>query len=123
MNSIRTHIHTFAYQEKIVFHKEIQAQTSVDFKNTRGVTLCLHTHRLIVNRFQAMRRPTGFTMDYSKVALDVDVWCPDVVVVVMCMCVCVCVCVCGGCSCWGAGGGKSRRILASISMGGPNLKS
>ena len=35
--------------------------------------------------------------------------------------VCVCVCV-GGCSCWG-GGGKSRRILASISMGGPNLKS
>ena len=34
----------------------------------------------------------------------------------------VCVCV------WGAlvrggGGGKSRRILASISMGGPNLKS
>ena len=67
-----------------------------------------------------MRRPTGFTMDYSKVALDVDVWCPDVVVVVvMCMCVCVGG---GGCSCWGGGGGKSRRILASISMGGPNLK-
>ena len=36
-----------------------------------------------------MRRPTGFTMDYSYVALDVVVWCPDVVVVVMCMCVCV----------------------------------
>ena len=37
--------------------------------------------------------------------------------------VCVCVCVFGGgCSCWG-GGGKSRRILASISMGGQNLKS
>ena len=34
-----------------------------------------------------MRRPTGFTMDYSYVALDVDMWCPDVVVVVvMCMC-------------------------------------
>ena len=32
----------------------------------------------------------GFTMDYSCVALDVDVWCPDIVVVVMCMCVCVC---------------------------------
>ena len=68
-----------------------------------------------------MRRPTGFTIDYSYVALDVDVWCPDVVVVVMCMCVCV-----EGCSCWGGGGGeggKSRRILASISMGGPNMKS
>ena len=38
-----------------------------------------------------MRRPTGFTKDYSYVALDVGVWCPDVVVVVMCMCVCVCV--------------------------------
>ena len=37
-----------------------------------------------------MGRPTGFTMDYSYVALDVDVWCPDVVVVVV-MCVCVCV--------------------------------
>ena len=32
-----------------------------------------------------MRRPTGFTMDYSYVALDVDVLCPDVVVVVLCM--------------------------------------
>ena len=64
-----------------------------------------------------MRRPTGFTMDYFNAALDVDVWFPDVVVVM---------CVCGGgegCSCWGRGGGKSRRILASISMGGPNLKS
>ena len=72
-----------------------------------------------------MRRPTGFTMDYSDVALYVDVWCPDVVVdVMMCMCVCVRG---GGCSCWrrggGGGGGRSRRILASISMGGPNLKS
>ena len=63
-----------------------------------------------------MRRPTGFTKDYSYVALDVDVWCPDVVVVVMCMCVC-------GVLLLGGGGGKSRRILASISMGGPNLKS
>ena len=78
-------------------------------------------HRLIVNRFQAMRRPTGFTMNYSKVALDVDVWFPDVVVVVvMCMCVCVCG---GGGLLLGGGGDKSRRILASISMGGPNLKS
>ena len=36
-----------------------------------------------------MRRPTGFIKDNSYVALDVDMWCPDVVVVVMCMCVCV----------------------------------
>ena len=116
MNSIRTHIHTFAYQEKNRFIiKKFKAQTSVVFKNTRGVTLCLHTHRLIVNRFQAMRRPTGFTMNYSYVALDVDVWCPDVVVVVV-------MCVCRGCSCLGGGGGKSRRNLASISMAGPNLK-
>ena len=48
-----------------------------------------------------MRRPTGFTMDYSYVALCVDVWCPDVVVVVMCMCVC------GGGALVG-GGGVSR---------------
>ena len=79
--------------------KKCKAQTSVVFKNTRGVTLCLHTHRLIVNRFQAMRRPTGFTMDYSYVALGVDVWCPYVVVVVMCMCVC------GGDALLGGGGG------------------
>ena len=47
-----------------------------------------------------MRRPTGFTMDYSKVTLDVDVGCPDVVVVVvMCMCVCV-----GGGALVGGGG-------------------
>ena len=71
-----------------------------------------------------MRRPTGFTMDYSYVALTVDVWCPDVVVV-------MCMCVAGGggggggggALVGGGGGGKSRRILASISMGGPNLKS
>ena len=65
-----------------------------------------------------MRRPTGFTMDNSYVALDVDVWYPDVVVVVV-------MCMCRGCSCLGGGGGggKPRRILASISMGGPNLKS
>ena len=93
MNSIRTHIHTFACQEKNLF---IIAQTVVVFKNIRVVTLCLHTHRLIVNRFQVMRRPTGFIKDNSYVALDVDMWCPDVVVVVMCMCVCVCV--------WGGGG-------------------
>ena len=47
-----------------------------------------------------MRRPTGFTMDNSYVALDVDMWCPDVVVVsvslLVCVCVCVCACVCGG---------------------------
>ena len=68
------------------------------------MTLCLHTHQLIVNRFQAMRRPTGFTMDYSYVALDV-VWCPDVVVVVV-MCMCECVCVWGGGALvWGGGGG------------------
>ena len=67
-----------------------------------------------------MRRPTGFTMDHSKVALDVDVWCPDVVVVVV---MCMCVCVWGGGALVGGGGGKSRRILASISMGGPNLES
>ena len=82
MNSIRTHIHTFACQEKNLF---IKAQTVVVFKNIRGVMLCLHTHQLIVNRFQAMRRPTGFTMDNSYVALDVDMWCPDDVVVV-CLC-------------------------------------
>ena len=36
-----------------------------------------------------MRRPTGFIKDNSYVALEVDMWCPDVVVVVvMCMCVC-----------------------------------
>ena len=41
-----------------------------------------------------MRRPTGFTIDNPYVALDIDMWCPDVVVVVV---------VCG----WGAlvGGG------------------
>ena len=49
-----------------------------------------------------MRRPTGFTMDYSYVALDVDVWCPDVVVVVV---MCMCVCVCGGGALVGGGGG------------------
>ena len=32
-----------------------------------------------------MRRPTGFTMDNSYVALDVDVWCPDVVPVSVCV--------------------------------------
>ena len=48
-----------------------------------------------------MRRPTGFIKDNSYVALDVDMWCPDVVVV--CVCVgggggggLVCVCVWGG---------------------------
>ena len=41
-------------------------------------------------------------------------WC---VYVYVCVCVCVCVVLLMG---WG---GKSRRILASISMGGPNLKS
>ena len=53
------------------------------------MTLCLHTHQLIVNRFQAMRRPTGFIKDNSYVALDVDMWCPDVVVVVVRTRVCV----------------------------------
>ena len=46
-----------------------------------------------------MRRPTGFIKDDSYVALDVDTWCPDVVVVV---------CVCGGGGrgglVWGGGG-------------------
>ena len=32
-----------------------------------------------------MRRPTGFTNDTSYVALDVDVWCPDVVAVSVCV--------------------------------------
>ena len=82
--------------------KKFKAQTFVVFKNIRGVTLCLHTHRLIVNRFQAMRRPTGFTNVTSYVALDVDVWCPDVVAVSMCV----------GVLLFGGGGGlcKSRRI-------------
>ena len=66
-----------------------------------------------------MRRPTGFTMDYSYVALDVDVLCPDVVVVVLCMFVRGGGALVGG---GGGGGGKSRRILASISMGVPSLK-
>ena len=35
---------------------------------------------------------------------------------------CMCVCAGGGVLLLGGGGGKSRRILASISMGGPNLK-
>ena len=35
----------------------------------------------------------------------------------------MCVCVGGALNGGGGGGGKSRRILASISMGGPNLKS
>ena len=39
-----------------------------------------------------MRRPTGFTMDNSYVAVDVDVWCPNVVPVSVCVCV------------WGGGG-------------------
>ena len=30
-----------------------------------------------------MRRPTGFIKDNSYVGLDVDMWCPDVVVVVV----------------------------------------
>ena len=38
-----------------------------------------------------MRRPTGFIKDNSYVALDVDMWCLDVVVVVV-----VRLCVCGG---------------------------
>ena len=98
-------------RKKSFYHS---TNTVVVFKNTRGVTLCLHTHRLIVNRFQAMRRPTGFTMGNSYVALDVDMWCPDVLVVV---------CVWLGCSCWGVCLCKSIRIWASISMGGLNLKS
>ena len=54
---------------------------------------------------QAMRLPTGFIKDNSYVALDVDMWCPDVVVVVV-LRARVCVCVWGGgCSCWGGGGG------------------
>ena len=86
MNSIRTIIHTFACQEKNLFIvKKFKAQTFVVFKNIRSVTLCLHTHRLIVNQFQAMRRPTGFTMDNSYVTLDVDVWCPNVVPVPVCV--------------------------------------
>ena len=32
-----------------------------------------------------MRRPTGFTNDNSYVALDVDVWCPDIVAVSVCV--------------------------------------
>ena len=58
-----------------------------------------------------MRRPTGFTKDNSYVALDVDMWCPDVVVVVV---VRACVCVCGGGGALVGGGGgclcKSRHI-------------
>ena len=50
-----------------------------------------------------MRRPTGFTMDYSYVALDVDVWCPDVVVAVV-----ICVCVWGVLLMGGGGGGVSQ---------------
>ena len=50
-----------------------------------------------------MRRPTGFTMDNSYVALDVDMWCPDVVVVVVVR-ACLCVCVCGGVLLLGGGG-------------------
>ena len=46
-----------------------------------------------------MRRPTGFIKDNSYVALDVDMWCPDVVVVVV-----VRVCVCGGALVGGGGG-------------------
>ena len=51
---------------------------------------------------QAMRRPTGFTMDNSYVALDVDVWCPNVVPVSVCV----------GVLLFGGGGlfRKSRRI-------------
>ena len=51
-----------------------------------------------------MRRPTGFTMDYFYVALDVDVWCPDVVVVAV-MCVCVWGGGVGGALVGGGGGG------------------
>ena len=47
-----------------------------------------------------MRRPTGFIKDNSYVALDVDMWCPDVVVVCVCVggggVVVLFVCVCGG---------------------------
>ena len=46
-----------------------------------------------------MRRPTGFIKDNSYVALDVDMWCPDVEVVV----VVVRVCVCGGALVGGGG--------------------
>ena len=35
--------------------------------------------------FQAMRLPTGFTNDNSYIALDVDVWSPDVVAVSVCV--------------------------------------
>ena len=43
---------------------------------------------------------------YHEFALDVDVWCPDVVVVVVtCMCVCVCVVWGGGALVGGGGGG------------------
>ena len=84
--------------KKSFYLEKFKAQTFVVLKNNCGATLCLHMHPLIENLFQAMRRPTGFTMDNSYLALDVDVWCPDVVVVV--------VCVCGG----GGGGCKSRHI-------------
>ena len=53
---------------------------------------------------QAMRRPTGFIKDNSYVTLDVDMWCPDVVVVVV-VCVYVCVCVWGGGGALVGGGG------------------
>ena len=49
----------------------------------------------------------GFTMDNSYVALDVDMWCPDVLVMV------VVVCVWWGCSCWGGGGGGGGGVCVS----------
>ena len=47
-----------------------------------------------------MRRPTGFTMDNSYIALDVDVWCPDIVAMS----------VCGGALVWGGGGGGGGGV-------------
>ena len=58
-----------------------------------------------------MRRPTGFTMDYSYVALDVNVWRPDVVVVVMCVCG-------GGGLVWGGGGGGGVETHFSFNKHG-----
>ena len=63
----------------------------------------MFTYAPVDYRFQAMRRPTGFIKDNSYVALDVDMWCPDVVVVVVV--VCVCVGGGGGGLVWGGGGG------------------
>ena len=85
------------------------------YHNTNGYCFQKYPRRDVMFTYAPVdckSRPTGFIKDTSYVALDVDMWCPDVVVVVV---VRACVCVGGGGALVGGGGGggclcKSRHI-------------